>query len=66
MIGWISNVKQLSLDEEHILFEQFNKELDKMIKSNTYELLKNKTRSIENKFLEFFYKIDDDIIEKLY
>ncbi len=60
MISWISNVKQLSLDEEHILFEQFNKELDKMIKSNTYELLKNKTRSNENKFLEFFYKIDDE------
>ncbi len=65
MISWISNVKQLSSDEEHILFEQFNKELDKMIKSNTFELLKNKTKSNENKFLEFFYKIDDEEFLKI-
>ncbi len=65
MISWISNVKQLSSDEEQVLFEQFNKELDEMIKSNTYELLKNKTKSDEKKFLELFYKIDTEDFLKL-
>ena len=59
MISWLSDIKKLSTKEENILFEQFNKELDEIIKSNGYKLLKPRTKSDETVFLDLFNKIKD-------
>lgn len=57
LINWISSVKNLNQKEQNILLDDFNRELDEIIKSNKYNLLQNRIKSDEKTFIELYEKV---------